>query len=267
MTAHARSASLFSRLFQRRSRLKSTWPSRWLLVCNMLIPIPFAITILAALQQTIQAGEISPRRLVHGRTRHAIAARQAEVVGISSESEAAISVHVGGAVSNDHRRPSTATGLPKSTMKRIKQNLADHSSDSWVSGTRMEAILELDYPQISVFAPGYLARLRSGATSSEVNAIAEYWLDKLPSDAQQYVLDGAAGDTASVGVGFINASLDPAGNEKERYLTYTKRELRWLLRTVPRVANGAISHRPPVEQAQLWDGECMPPGYRKGKSS
>ena len=152
-------------------------------------------------------------------------------------------------------RPALAKGLDNATLARIKQNLADHSSDSWVSGTRSEAILELDHPTLSVFSNNYFGRIAAGATPAQVTDIAKYWLDQLPADARQFVLEGAAGDTASVGVAFLNAMHDPSHAQQGEYETFADREVDWLLTTIPRMQNGALSHRPPNEQAQVWAGE------------
>ena len=130
------------------------------------------------------------------------------------------------------------------------------------TGTRAQAILELDYPRLSVFSPNYYGRISEGAHSPEVNDIAKYWLDQLPSDAQQFVIEGAAGDTASVGVAFVNAGLNPNGTDGAVFDTFAARETDWLLTAIPRMDNGAISHRPPHEPAQVWaDNFYMSPPY------
>jgi hypothetical protein len=71
----------------------------------------------------------------------------------------------------------------------------------------MEALLEIDTPTLSVFNSAYYENARNAKViNTEVNTIAKSWLSKLPANAKYMVNDGgAAGDTASVGVGFINA--------------------------------------------------------------
>lgn len=73
----------------------------------------------------------------------------------------------------------------------------------------MEALLEYDTPSLSVYSTSYYNNARKAlVVNSEVNAITKTWLDKLPADAKTMVVDGgAAGDTAAVGVGFVNAGL------------------------------------------------------------
>jgi hypothetical protein len=72
----------------------------------------------------------------------------------------------------------------------------------------MEAYLELNTPKLSVFNPGYYPIASAPLiVNKEVNRIAKYWLDMLSPEAPVMVDDGeAAGDTAAVGVGFINAA-------------------------------------------------------------
>lgn len=44
--------------------------------------------------------------------------------------------------------------------------------------------------------------------NQQVNDIAKTWLDRLPLDSRAMVNDtGAAGDSAAIGVGFVNAGV------------------------------------------------------------
>lgn len=72
----------------------------------------------------------------------------------------------------------------------------------------MEALLEFDTPTMAIYHSGYFSNVMGGKiANSEVNAIAKSWLDRLPEMANAMILDdGAIGDVASVGVGFINAA-------------------------------------------------------------
>lgn len=72
----------------------------------------------------------------------------------------------------------------------------------------MEALLEYDDPELSVYQPGYRDKvLNGGKASAEVNNIATFWRLKMPDGARTMIADdGAMGDSASVGVGFINAA-------------------------------------------------------------
>ena len=73
----------------------------------------------------------------------------------------------------------------------------------------MQALLEFDTSKLSVYDTSYYNNVKNAAIiNSEVNSISKSWLAKLPSNAKTMVVDGgAAGDTASVGVGFVNAGF------------------------------------------------------------
>lgn len=119
---------------------------------------------------------------------------------------------------------------------------------SWVAGTETQALLELDYPELSVFSPTYL---NSTLVPSATNAIIDEWYAKRPSDAQQMavVSGGAAGDPASLGAAWILAAKSES---KSSYDQVVKQQLNYLLNTVARTSDGAISMRPTDEPVQLW---------------
>jgi len=47
---------------------------------------------------------------------------------------------------------SDSSPLPDDAVALIKQRLNESATDTWTSGTYMEALLELDYPELSVFS-------------------------------------------------------------------------------------------------------------------
>ncbi|ORY47088.1 Six-hairpin glycosidase-like protein [Leucosporidium creatinivorum] len=138
--------------------------------------------------------------------------------------------------------------LSDATLALIKSNLASNDGDTWVSGTETQALLELDYPELSVFSPSFL---KSTLVPSATNAIIDKWYAKRPSDAQQMAIvsGGAAGDPASLGVAWILAAKTES---KSAYDQVIKEELNYLLNTVARTSDGAISMRPTDEPVQLW---------------
>lgn len=81
----------------------------------------------------------------------------------------------------------------------------------------MEALLEYDTPALAIYSRNYYRNVIAGKiVNEEVNAIAKSWLVQLAPNATAMVEDGgAAGDTASVGVGFVNAAITVStGNQK-----------------------------------------------------
>jgi hypothetical protein len=58
----------------------------------------------------------------------------------------------------------------------VKNRLALNSSDTWVSGARIEALLEYDYPVLSVFSPDYTKVFtKHKPVPTETNKIVEGW--------------------------------------------------------------------------------------------
>lgn len=147
---------------------------------------------------------------------------------------------------------------------------ASPANSKAMSGTATQALLELMHANMTVFSPTWYPTSLAGLmTAPEVDSIAKGWMDKLPEDAQSLAVEGAAGDTASLGVSFVNAYLsqvtDPA--TRDRFALYAQREIDWVLGTLPRLENGAISHRPVDEAASAWDDFVYVSGPRSGVPS
>jgi len=202
-------------------------------------------------------------------------ANRVRVAAINLDISSATSSGDRSAISNKINRPNAsvpntgnttscaiASGLDDSVIERIKKNLAETATDSWVAGTQAEALLELNAPSSSVFSPFYNV---SGASTGDLAAIidvANIWLAKLGPDAQQLVeiSGGAAGDAASLGSAFFTASKAESGNDA--YRKYLDRQKDYLLNQLPRDSEtGAISHRPNNEPFQAWSdwGYMVPP--------
>lgn len=127
-----------------------------------------------------------------------------------------------------------------------------HAS-SWELGTRAQAILELDAPQLSVFAAHSIPASFSQANATalaDIVAIADGAVSKLPADDTPRPLDsGAGGDPPSMGIAVLLASAT-AGPNATRYSQAAQNQLAFVLSSLPRAPDGAISHR--AEQVQLW---------------
>ncbi|KAM0747198.1 hypothetical protein T439DRAFT_328960 [Meredithblackwellia eburnea MCA 4105] len=158
--------------------------------------------------------------------------------------------------SSSHAAPTTS-GLSDSALSQIKSNLAGAATDTWVSGTQTIALLELDYPSYSVFTPSSLTSLANSSdpVPTEVNSIITSWYTKRSSSSVQFadVSGGAAGDPASLGTAWIIAALTDGGMKlKMTYATIIQKEVNYLLNTVPKTSDGAISMRPAGEAVQIW---------------
>ncbi|GAA5981784.1 hypothetical protein JCM11641_007423 [Rhodosporidiobolus odoratus] len=147
--------------------------------------------------------------------------------------------------------------LSNSTIQLVKARLADSATDTWVGGTQMQALLEHDYPTLSVFSDAsYPPTFENDPT--EVISIVSSWASKRSSDAKQlaYVSGGAAADPAALGVGWLVAAAarGAAGDEstEEKWISQVKEEVEYIINDVPKTSDGAISHRPASEPAQLW---------------
>ncbi|GAA5857943.1 hypothetical protein JCM8547_006631 [Rhodosporidiobolus lusitaniae] len=152
-----------------------------------------------------------------------------------------------------------SVSLVNSTAQLVKQRLAETATDTWVAGTQLEALLEYDYPSLTVFSsPVAYPPSFSTGLPSEVTSLVSSWALKRPSWTQElaYENNGAAGDPAALGVGWLVAAAaeGEAGDEgtQATYVSQVKEEVSYLLNSVPRTSDGAISHRPSSEAVQLW---------------
>ena len=115
---------------------------------------------------------------------------------------------------------------------------------SWENGTKAEAILEYNYPSLSVFADTPFP-LPSGLNVDQMNDvynIAQTTLQQRPASASNgsssLLEDGSSGDPASLGIAVLlaNASTNNAEVKSVGYGTAAEEELNYLLYSVPRVS-------------------------------
>ncbi|TNY22328.1 Six-hairpin glycosidase [Rhodotorula diobovata] len=151
---------------------------------------------------------------------------------------------------------SDSSPLPDDAVALIKQRLIESATDTWTSGTYVEALLELDYPELSVFSSssGTYPPPSSASPPYEVESIVASWASKRPSWTKElaYENGGAAADPAALGVGWLVAAAFADDDTKAVYLAQARQEVNYLLNSVPRTGDGAISHRPPGESPSLW---------------
>ncbi|KAF8581962.1 Six-hairpin glycosidase [Ramaria rubella] len=178
-----------------------------------------------------------------------------------------------------------AQNFTDAQIQLVVARLADGAKQSWEIGTRAQALLELNSPLYSVFSNTTLpppttvpASSSLPANLSVITSIAQNTVSQLKNTTTSQPLvagDGAAGDPASIGVAVLLANwtnaIEPIANSTNTNATHTNGthtnettttvaapsyaeaatdQLEFLLTSVPRTSDGAISHR--VSQVQLW---------------
>ncbi|KAF5369773.1 hypothetical protein D9758_001319 [Tetrapyrgos nigripes] len=146
-----------------------------------------------------------------------------------------------------------AAGLNSDVISSVRQNLVQTATHSWELGTAAEALLELDWPALSVFSPSAFPppyQLNDTLNANDVLRIAENVVAAKPADSLALVPDGSAGDPASIGVAVLLANWTKPDPTNFTYSTAVGDQLNYLLNVAPRTASGAISHR--TDEAQLW---------------
>jgi hypothetical protein len=143
----------------------------------------------------------------------------------------------------------------------IAATAADRLLRSWELGTRAQTLLELDAPAFSAVnasaavPPALPLSPAANASLEAVLEIARAAVAALPAGAAANASgqplvdgDGAAGDPASIGIAVLLANW--TGLPGADYAGAADAQVRYLLNSVPRTPDGAISHR--VSEAQLW---------------
>ncbi|KAL6301871.1 hypothetical protein BKA93DRAFT_737895, partial [Sparassis latifolia] len=137
---------------------------------------------------------------------------------------------------------------------------------SWELGTECEALTEYYAPSYSIFSASSLppASPPPSALSPVFSIANSVVASRGTTPGPQplvYVQGGAAGDPASLGVAVLLANLTGRGAlDGLDYAGAALDQLAYLLGSVPRTPDGAISHR--VEQVQLWsDSVYMVPPF------
>ncbi|KAI0776995.1 Six-hairpin glycosidase-like protein [Trametes elegans] len=152
-----------------------------------------------------------------------------------------------------------AQTLTDDQLEGVKARLAEGATHSWEIGTRAEALIEADTPTYSVLNNTSLPPPQGQAPSSldQVISIARSVVSaRAKSNIQgpQPLIDangGAAGDPPSIGVAVLLANWTGAGaGDGHDYAGAAADQLQFILETVPKTSDGAISHR--TEQVQLW---------------
>ncbi|KAM0786979.1 hypothetical protein ACM66B_002397 [Microbotryomycetes sp. NB124-2] len=144
-----------------------------------------------------------------------------------------------------------ANSLSQQKANLIKQTLQQTANKSWEMGAHAQALLEFDYPRVSVFFSSYVPVPTSPVATSVLDIVSQALQQRQPGSLQ-IVPDGSAADPASLGVAVILANYtSPNGQQtRDEMATVAQDQLTALLQETPRTNDGAISHR--VEEMSLW---------------
>jgi hypothetical protein len=150
--------------------------------------------------------------------------------------------------------PIFGLGLNDQTVIKVRNNLVQVANASWELGTAAEALLEYEWPGLSIFRttdfppPGVL---NSSLSASDVLQIAYETLAVKPNDSMALVAtDLAVGDPASIGNSVLLANWTRTNLSDDSYSYAAGQQLSYLLNFAPRTQEGAISQR--TDQVQLW---------------
>ncbi|KZV68803.1 Six-hairpin glycosidase [Peniophora sp. CONT] len=135
----------------------------------------------------------------------------------------------------------------------VRNQAVSASTQSWEVGTLAEALLELEWPALSVYGAGtadvHPPLIGEGnTTASDVFTLATNTLASKPADSLALVAnDGAVGDPASIGPAVLLANWTLSN---ATYGAAAQAQRDYLLNYAPRTDGGAISQR--TDQVQLW---------------
>ncbi|TFK94724.1 hypothetical protein K466DRAFT_579793 [Polyporus arcularius HHB13444] len=148
--------------------------------------------------------------------------------------------------------PTAQTGLDNATLAKVKANLAQIATHSWEIGTQLETLLELEWPELSVFGGDIppSTRLPSSDTAADVFAKTAEIVPNITDIPGPLINgDGAVGDPASLGVPVLLTNWTRT-DRNNKFSVAASNQLNYLLNDAPRTEDGAISHR--TDQVQLW---------------
>jgi hypothetical protein len=139
---------------------------------------------------------------------------------------------------------------------KAAQQMVNKSTHSWEWGTTAQALLELYSNELSVFAAEPFPNGK--IPCSDLGAVGLTYAKKFINLNQQTLCpDKCAGDPASLGVSAILL-----GQRDSAYLDAADQQANYLLNMIPRLRNGAVSHR--SEVAECWsDNVAMSLPFRK----
>ncbi|KAG8953531.1 hypothetical protein FRC03_011750 [Tulasnella sp. 419] len=164
---------------------------------------------------------------------------------------------------------STGIPLPKHLLDLVRARAIGTSKASWELGTLAQALLEIDWPQLSVYGNHGVPPPRSVKDNGGINnitsvlAVADHTIAIRPPGVMSLMQDGSSGDPASIGVPMLIANWTQVSRPdawKNDYNTPLRQQMDYILNLAPKTPDGAISHR--SEIVQLWsDSVFMVPPF------
>lgn len=132
-------------------------------------------------------------------------------------------------------------------VKAVKDVLLGSVRKSWEQGAAANALLELDFPDLSIFGTNPLAGSAEIPRSVIALALSAVYLQGDDGRLSQKIgsgTDGAALDGASAGIAvLLGANLDPDTERRAFWKAAADKQLAYILKKAPRTLSGAISHR------------------------
>ncbi|KAG9100558.1 hypothetical protein FRC06_003974 [Ceratobasidium sp. 370] len=152
--------------------------------------------------------------------------------------------------------------LTPDQINLVRSRLVEGAQASWELGTSTQALLEYDYPALSVYGPLALnlpnPPPNASLTPGSIYSVTDRIIQTRNPQVQALVIDTSVGDPASLGVAVLVANF--TGATGGDYNTAIEQQLDYLMTKAPRNVDGAISHR--SEQIQLWsDNLSMVPPF------
>ncbi|KAG8685770.1 hypothetical protein FRC09_014538 [Ceratobasidium sp. 395] len=151
--------------------------------------------------------------------------------------------------------------LTTDQINLVRSRLVEGSQASWELGTSTQALLEYDYPALSVYGPLALNLPNppnATLTPGLIYSVTDRLIQTRNPAVEAFVYDSSVGDPASIGVAVLVANF--TGATGGDYNTAIQQQLDYLMNKAPRNVDGAISHR--SEQIQLWsDNLSMVPPF------
>ncbi|KAG8747900.1 hypothetical protein FRC10_010519 [Ceratobasidium sp. 414] len=152
--------------------------------------------------------------------------------------------------------------LTPDQINLVRSRLIEGAQASWELGTSTQALLEYDYPALSVYGPLALnlpnPPPNASLTPGSIYSVTDRIIQTRNPLVEAFVVDTSVGDPASLGVAVLVANF--TGATGGDYNTAIEQQLDYLMNKAPRNVDGAISHR--SEQIQLWsDNLSMVPPF------